>query len=298
MNDFRTLAELLAAGQAPAEAVTHLSGNKRQSAVWQSCARDLRRGQSVWKTLRSHGLAIRYEAMAIAATEHAGRLPEGLRWLAQRSELRAQRAKRLSGRMLLPLFVTIIAVLAMLALRTTQGRPLVDSLLSGLGMVALVGGLHWLAVQAVRLEPARYLAPLWSAGLLPTFKLARQTFEQQFFTVLGWQLDAGLDAAGALRQLQELYDAASYRRYVEQAREAVERGESLASALEANGLVFSANLAQTLRTGEASGRLASALAHDLRLSAETLDLRIEAWLTWLPRAYYLALAVMLIAWLQ
>lgn len=282
------LAQLIEAGIAPAEAVTRLqSDHASDDRLTTRLAENLQRGRGLAFALSESGFASKLETEILGTAEGAGKLSEGLRFVAANFEQRRARTKTLRIRLWLPNFVLFIALAIQVIRATTAGTALSTALVSS-GIIALlvVGVSQLLLIYAAR-DPSHWLALGWQLKFHKSSDLFRHLFEQTFYTLFVWQIDSGLDYTSGSKALASLVDCAPYRQTVNRYRQQVTRGGAVADALTRAGLLVPGELEQVIMVGEQSGRLGPALRHYLTVQGERLERVINNIYTWLPRLYYI-----------
>ncbi len=282
------LAQLIEAGIAPVEAIRRLQSDRvNDDHSLTRLAEHLQRGRGFASALGEAGYASKLETEILSAAEGAGKLSEGLRFVATNLEQRRARTKTLRLRLWLPNFVLFIA-LAIQVVRTTTTDTALSAALVSAGIIALlaVGTSQLLLIYAAR-DPSHWLALGWRLKFHNSSDLFRHLFEQTFYTLFVWQIDSGLDYTSGSKALASLVDCASYRQAVTRYRQHVREGGAVADALTRAGLLAPGELEQVILVGEQSGRLGPALRHYLTFQGEHLERVLNNIYTWLPRLYYI-----------
>ena len=133
------------------------------------------------------------EFSMLAASEKAGRLPAGLRFINDRHCKRHQRVKTLRIKLWMPQLVLVIGCLATIFVGTlAAGQAPADVVLRTMLVAVTVIIATRLLLNILLLDPRYILSWLWP---LPSVhnqsSLYQRTFEQLFFHSLIWQLDSG-----------------------------------------------------------------------------------------------------------
>ncbi len=299
---FLQLATLERAGIPPLQALESLDLGVESAPLLRSARGFLAQGQSLAQAGRLAGLFTPMEAAVIAAACVGGSPAHAFLRLAEQATLRAQQGKALRGRLLLPGFVALAALLILPLPAVVAGSLSVAAyLLRVIAIVAGVAALFALGRELMRRQAAADdwtgRAALESLALgLPALGplLARQQV-QRFIEYLALLLDCGLPAAEAVRHAASTLRVQSIRADFEASAPALGSGHSLHAVAGGWRFVADPALAGVIATGEGSGRLPELLARYAKAEADALESRIDSLATWLPRIVYALLAVLL-AW--
>jgi type IV pilus assembly protein PilC len=218
-----------------------------------------------------------------AVGDLSGRLGEIYQRLARHYDRVLQTRRAFLGRLAWPLmqlgialFVigVLILILGMLPVNKTAAGTQVDTLGWGLvgtaGLVKylnallLIGILLFLLIESLRrgfgwarwLQRAAMNLPL-VGGALETLALARFTWALQLV------LDTSMDLRQALPLALEVTGNDTFARHAPQVRQAIERHETITTALAATG-ALPRELLDSIAVGEESGRLVETMAHQAR----------------------------------
>jgi type II secretory pathway component PulF len=258
----------------------------------------LRSGQALHAAGRIAGLFTPIEAAVLAAASAGGSPAEAHRRLGERAQARHERLRALRGRLLLPGFV-LMAALVLLPLPAVMSGALSVAgwLLRNLLVLALLGGLWAVArshyqrqtagvggVGAGVLEPLLLQAPVLG-------ELLRAAQVQRFFEHLALLLGCGLPAAEAVRLAAGTLDIAVIRDDFAAAVPALQGGASLHQCARCWRFATDAEVIGLIASGEGSGRLPELLERYAATSSARVRDRAEALATWLPRLAYAALAL-------
>jgi type II secretory pathway component PulF len=257
-----------------------------------------RRGTAVATAGQRAGLFTPVDARLIAAACRVGSPAPIYRQLAGRHRGRAERRRRVYGRMLLPAAIFVLALfiapLPALILGHIDAASYLNATLGSLiRITALIYVLLKLPGWLRRGPPALSAALDRLLLRLPVFgrlQVRRQTTD--FLGLLALALQAGLPAFDAVELAADTVPNRVIRRSLAAARDHLERGEPMAAAL-AHSPYLDATAREYVSTGEVSGRLAEMLAHYTRLEGERLDLIEGEVAQWIPRLVYFAVLALL-----
>jgi type II secretory pathway component PulF len=292
-HQFRGLATLIDAGIAPVQAVDTL---RRQddaaAAALAPVLGELKSGASLADAFSKTRLLARHEIEIIRVAEYSGKLPGALKFIATGYETRQRRLKKLKSQLWLPFAVFIVALVAGLALNVygrhqTAARALFESLV----YLAIVIAMTRSMLSLLRVDALRWVSICWSLGLKHRITLCQRIFEQYWYTLLMWQIDAGIDYRSALGQIKDLLPSRAYQSSVHKCMRNMRLGQNLTTALTQAGLVFSEELRLVLEVGEQSGRLVDSVRDRLVIQQQQLNLVAESYYEWIPRFYYALIVV-------
>lgn len=289
----REFAALVDAGMPVLDALKSLSRHHRGLArVLPDAIASIQRGFQLGDVLLIAGAVTRQDAFLINIAESAGRLHEALQELAERHEKQHARLTRLVTRLHLSRLVAFILVgigiVSAIAYGETAGTAIARGVLQLVLVLVVIGALE----KAVRLDAATWLNWAWKLKLVGRVRRVQGIFEQYFFSVIRWQLAAGLPAADAVEQAREALDAPEFQVRATNAVMDLRGGMNFHDALLGNDLIFSADLDQVIHSGEGAGRLEESLAQYQELQQVHIDIYVDGLLDWLPRlAYLLTLAI-------
>jgi general secretion pathway protein F len=287
---------LLAAGMPPVKALEQLS--TRFSGPTASQARNILR------TVFSEGENARtnhaksWDWQMLRVGRQTGSLVRITELLAGHFAASATLRRRLWQRAIYPLFLFHLgAVLLALPAAVAARDPSVFFVQCGLALGALYG----------------FLAAAWGLLILMRWLLRRAAGFDRFVLALPWlgswrqeavaeplarllslQMQAGVGVLSSLEGAASVLGSAALEPQVRHARDAIRDGATFSEAME-----LVRPLPQTLReaiwTGEQSGNLTAELDRAATELSATRERRLESLADWLPRFFYLAVAL-LIAW--
>lgn len=278
----RQMAVLMAAGltaDAALAAVQSAAAAPRIERLAAEARAGLLEGEAMADALaRAGGALPAWYAAAVRAGEQSGDLAAVFGTLADHLETSAGDQAAITSALVYPAFVTLVAVVVCAILMTTvapeivamfedSGRPLPGLTRAVMALVdALAAGWPWLLALALALAGAW----VWIArdpalrarrdGVLLRVPLVgrflRLAAAAQYLRALALAIGARLPLTEALHHSAGVLDIAQFRQQAEAAVQALNRGESLSSAL--GGLAFLNPVArQLVQAGEASARLAA-----------------------------------------
>ncbi len=289
----REFAALVDAGMPLLDALKALSRHHRGLArAMPDVIAGLQRGFQLGDVLLIGGAVSRQDAFLLNIAGQAGRLQEALRELADRHEKQHARQRRLVTRLYLSRLVSVLLVGIGIVIGIAGGLGAGAALAKGFLQLLLVFVVIGLLEKAASLDAATWLTWAWRLKLVGRMRRLQGIFEHYFYTVVRWQLAAGLPAAEAVEQAREALDAELFRSRATTAAMDLRGGMSFHDAMLGNDLVFSADLDQVIHSGESAGRLEQSLAQYQELQAVHIDLYVDGLVDWLPRvAYLLALGI-------
>ena len=294
-NACRAMATLLLSGLSPQQVFGMLGEQlPRNSGLASACmlaAAQVQQGQSFQQVLLQQPFFSRGQLLQVQIAEHSGKLPQLLMQFAHAMQQQYEHKQQLKVRLILSQAVIAVASVAGIVLALLKGESIWLTVLSLAAMLFLTRLLFWLlAVDKIYL-----LARIWQDNSwLNNIGLYKRFFEQQWYGLLVIQLEAGIDAAQAMKQLKEAFPSRALQRQAARCFSYLDKGCSMTAALSQSGLILSNDLKQLLLAGERSGRLAPMLRHYLHIEQRKLNVMVEGCYEWLPRFYYVvAVGVML-----
>lgn len=299
---FQQLATLERAGVAPLQAFESLDLGAGAAARLHSARGFLKQGQSLSKAGRLAGLFTPMEAAVVAATSAGGSPARAFQRLGEQAGLHAQQAKTLRARLLLPGFVALAALLilplpSVVAGSVSVAAYLLRVILSLAGAAAVFAlGRELLRRQAVAEDwSGRGAAESVALGVPVLGPLLARVQVQRFIEHLALLLDCGLPAVDAVQHAASTLRVQRIRSDFEASLPALQGGHSLQAVAGGWRFVADPMLAGVIASGEGSGRLPELLDRYAKAEAAALASRIDTLATWLPRAVYVLLAIVL-AW--
>lgn len=299
---FSQLATMEHAGIAPAQAFAMI-GRDLPSDVRQALAQTaaaLAKGADLAKAGQSSGVLLPWEARLVRAAAKGGRLESLYKRLSEHYASRAQLFGRLKSRLVFPFLILTLATFVAPFPALFQGAiGLGGYLLRALGPpLLLYGGLRLLAF-AYRQQLARETGATWAKLLLaiPVLGglLARQQRRDGVFGLL-LLLESGVPILEALPLAgKSVADPLLRARFAGAAAALAEGRSGVAETLNRYGVVDDPDTTALFASGEMAGRLDEVIRHQIRRWDAQLELRWDALAEWLPRLFYVAVAIFM-AW--
>ncbi len=244
-------------------------------------ADDVDEGLKFSESLRKHSVFGGFFVNMIASGESSGKLDEVLEYLADEVEKNYDLQSKIKGAMIYPAFIIaglilvgtammIFVIPQLTGMLTASGQELpiptkILLFLSDLfrnyfvylilGLLIIVGGLFYFIKKTELGERFFDLLKL----KLPVFgKLFKNIYLVRFAGTLASLLSAGVSLTSSLKITGDVIDNYHYKKLVEQAIEKVKDGYSIAHVFSKSDM-FPQMLAQMLKIGERTGRLADVL---------------------------------------
>ena len=293
------MARCLDAGMAAERALATMTGvcAGRLDAELGRAAAAAAQGRALTLAGAVQGLWAPADRRVLGAAERLGMLGHAFGRLARRYEGRSARARRLRGRLLMPVFVLVLGVFV------APLPGLFTGSVSAAGYVArTVVPLAALAVAtqfcvAVLRRWELQIWPDWAARLVLAFPLAgdlvRLRARVAVLENLALLLEAGQPAGDAVPVAVECTANPRLRRGFEDASSNLHKGLSVADALRDAGLLDPREGYPQISAGESAGRLPTSLEHYASAEDERLTQSYELIFEWIPRLVYaLVLAVL------
>ncbi len=291
----REFAALVDAGMPLLDTLKSLSRHHRGlTRVMPDLLAGLQRGFQLGDVLLIAHAVSRQDAFLLNIAGESGKLPAALNALADRQEVALMRQQRLSSRLHLTRFVAVIVVCAGAVISISHGTGAGAAIASAFLQILLVFALIGLMLKGVSADTSAWLSLAWRFNLVRRWRRMQVLFEHYFYSILRWQLEAGLPAAEAMNHAIEALDAEQFRTLVGTAAMDLKAGRSFHESLLENDLIFTAELDQVILAGEAAGRLDQSLAQYQEIQQVHIDLATDGLLDWLPRfAYFLVILLAL-----
>jgi len=285
------LAQLQKAGLGPEQTLRQVQVTGAEEPIRRTL-RHLQSGVGLAEAGRRAGLFKGFDAALLAASEQTGE--PAFSHLAEFHAARAKRWRRLRSQMWLPMAVLLIALLV---------RPL-PALVGGtmgfggyLGITLLPFLLIILAGKALTFLPTRIgkgkWGVLWDAWMLrlPIIgRIARRRAMVELTRSLGLMLRAGLPIFEALPKAVETVGNRLMQHRFSRIMDALRDGLPFTEALrQVRGL--DERLLAFVSTGAQAGSLEEMLLHYTRIEEENLELDEGELYRWLPRLFYLLVAL-------
>ena len=252
------------------------------------------RGIGPSKAGEQSGLFTKVEARLIHAALSAGSPAAVYRRLADFYTQRALQLARMKSRMLMPVFVLLLALFiqplpALIGGSIGAGAYLLQIVRPVILLAALFYGGRWLwnrMLHASARSPQE--TPLLRVPLLGPLTVRRNL--QDFFESLALMLEAGISLLDALPAALDTLEVGAIRREFGQIAPRIQKGAALAGAL--SGLAYLTRatngdrLIEFARSGEASGTLPEMLMRHTSMESESINDFYQQLAEWAPRIFY------------
>jgi type II secretory pathway component PulF len=285
-NIFHDLAALNGAGIDMLEAVKIIASSHLKVTVWPVIISRIANGSTLAKALGDCGVINSYEQEIIAVAEFAGRTEQALSWLAKNYEKRLRRISQLRYKLLLPLAVLLIGIIAFSILTLVKNPEVtVLSVVSQAGIILVaVFVITKVMLFLFQKDISNFIA---SSSLLSHSKLYKRLFEQVFFTALLWNNKSGIDFKTGFLRLSKLTQSKSLKKRLMMASAYCGQGLTITKSIQKAELPVTIEFIQILEIAQASGRWDETVEHYLNQQQVMLDMKIDSVVEWLPRIYYL-----------
>jgi type II secretory pathway component PulF len=284
---------MLDAGLSAERALSALARHEQDQDVVTRLVRRVRRGAPLAPALRQESIITQFEFGLLSVAEASGKLPKGLRFLAEQTSARDRRTAKLKAQFLLPQLILAVACCAAFFIRVARGEPLLESfwiiLLPALGIWCCAR----ILIILVSISGAHYLSLVWSSALARRyFYWVQQLFAEYFYRGLVWQLGAGISPQQALTRCTDLLASGTYKQSAKSASNAASTGETLPTILLNHDLILTADWLHVWQTALSTGDWEGTVSHHLELQRKDFAVHIDTCLSWLPRFYYVAVLVL------
>lgn len=259
--------------------------------------RHLQQGRDVARAGQLAGLFSPLEVTLLQAAQRAGSPARLYQRLADGYAQRAEQAKVLRARLLLPAAVLLLALLVQPLPSLVAGDLSLGGYVWGVLKPLLVFGGLWCVVRHLiqRAEqPAAAHASLMDEGLLRLPLLGALYVRcnlRNYSESLGLMLESGMSMFDALPKATATLSSNSLRRDFITLQQRVLTGASLAAALQSLDVPDKAQLVGLVHTGEASGTLPGALLGYANRQNQALASFQTQFATWVPRLAYALVAL-------
>ena len=283
---FRDLAVLTEAGISVADAARRIVAPNLNKSVWEGVVRLLERGRTLSVSLGKSGLISRDEQEIISISEFAGRLPQGLRHIAQTYELRNRRVARIKSQLSLPLAVLLIGLVISVILALVNSPHISAFIVIGKS-IFLIG---------IVLIITRFLLKILQKDTFFWLKIFHQFenknwyqchFEQVLGSVLVWHIRSGIDFKTAFMKIASLVDYPAINAKLKRTSFYCGQGMAVTESVIRAGLPITKAFLQVSRTGESSGCWEDVIEKYLEQQAILLKVQLDSIFDWIPRVYYL-----------
>ncbi len=293
----RQLATLLRAGIPVVEALAALADqleNPRLKRAMSQVKRAVSEGSSLANALKAHSqIFSNLYVNMIGAGENSGNLDLVFARLADFTESQARLRAKVKGAMMYPLIMIVIGFLVVLLMMTQvvpqiaeifvdMGKPLplptrilisLSDFFVGFWWLIIFGGVggtlgfnHWRKSPNGKPVFDRFLLRVWIFG-----PLVRMLSIARFSRTLSTLLNSGVPILSALSIVKSIVTNHTLAEVVENAREAVKEGHSIAEPLRASG-EFPPMVTHMIAVGEKSGELEEMLSN----VADSYEVQVDA----------------------
>ncbi len=281
----KNLSAMLTAGLSLSRALSVLerqSSNKYLKKVASELSESVRRGSSFHEALAEHSKVFPpiFVAM-VKAGEESGGLSDALTTVGMQMERSSQLTRKIKGAMIYPSIVVtaiiIVGVLMMIFVVPTLTKtftslgakiPLATRIIVAIsnfmvanvalvfvGLFALFGG-GYLFIRS----PRGSATVLWVALRLPVIgELVRETYAARFARTLSSLLSSSVPVLDALAITKEVVHAGVFARVIDEAEEAVRKGEPLSASFVKYPKLYPILMSDMLAVGEETGKVAEML---------------------------------------
>ena len=249
------------------------------------------RGVDAARAGEQSGLFTALEARLVRAALDAGSPGETYARLAEYNARHAQQSQAMKARLVLPAAVLAIALLVQPLPALVSGRLGVSgyawqAISPFLAIAAIVTVLRWIAIVGARTSGRSFYQRIPLYG--PIFVRANL---RDFFESLALMLEAGLPMLDALPAAIDTVSDGDIRRELARVRQAVEKRETFAAALERVPYLEGSPALAFAHTGELSGTLPEMLKRHAAIETQAVTSFHEQLAAWLPRIVYFLVAI-------
>ena len=297
---FNSLAAMEQAGLPVAQAVALLRLPGAAAARVEQFRKRIARGMDVATAGERSALFTALEVSLLRAALHAGSPATTYRRLAERYAQQALQIATIKSRLLLPLFVFIIALLVQPLPSLVSGAISgTDYLVQVLRPLAVLLALYYLALRLkawfahAPAAPAQALLAqqLTQAPLFGAMHVRRNN--RDFFSSMALLLEAGIPMFDALPKAVETISNPVIREDFSHIKPRMAQGATLAQAVEQLAYVGNAQVMGYIQTGESSGTLPEMLLRFADAESGAIKHFQQEVVAWLPRLIYGAVALWL-----
>ncbi len=292
-NIFNDLATLSEAGISTLEAARRVAQSHPDIKAWSQVVSQLSKGHSLASSLNKKGLVSDYELEIISVAEQAGRLPQGLRGIAESYDKRRQRISKLKSKLYLPLSILFVSIIVS-AIITTSGSS--DAPILGVLATAVIKVLFALLVtkfivNLLRNDSSSFINQIeifYHTGFY------KHLYEQMVFGALLWNLKSGIDFKTAFNRISRLLKSKASQEKLRVVSRECAKGAAVCDSIEKAELPITNDFKQVLKTAESSGKWEEAIKIYLQHQLILLDIQIDNAFEWAPRAFYMVIVVIAI----
>ena len=289
-KQWQQLAVMLDAGLSVESALLALdrSGSKYSNII-RLVAHDVKLGIKLSASLKKNRLIRDADELVLQIAEKAGKLPDGLNFLANRQLAWKQNIDHLQSGLWLPKILLILGAFAGLLIHVlSENMNAFQAAWQVLPVLVYTWGLMWLLVFLIKQDCLTWLSLLWRfKAIRQCIKLYQLNFEQNFYRLLIWQTDSGIPIDQALRNMSILLSDKDFKQKILSCAGKVNQGEDLLESLNEHYLILSDELKRVLRTAMQAGAFEKAMLHHIDWQRQTCSDYAKQFFKWLPRFFYL-----------
>lgn len=287
---FFDLATLTEAGVSILDACKRVAVDAPQKSVWDEIIRLLEKGSRLSLALGQSGLISRYDQEIISVAEHAGRVDQALRLIANTSETRVTRINQLKAKLYYPMAIFVVGVIVATLLQGLNNPQI--SLFTLIFSAAVIIATVFFAT--------RYLLNLMSKDAFHWLAIAQRhtdnqwyqrLFQQVIFSALLWSISSGIDFKTGFTRVSKLVANKTIQKKLYMAAKYCEQGLKVSDAVMRSQLPIHSDFRHILTTAEASGRWEYSVNKYLEDNKRELDMKIDEIFEWTPRLYYVTVVI-------
>ena len=292
---FAALSTGLAAGLTAAESIKTLqasSGNGNTRTI-QSLTQALLAGNSVTESFRRHQLVSDFDLALLQIGERSGTLAAVTRKILRRYEQSLARSRKLRTAFAMPLFVGLLALFVLPLPEFIKGNLDPTHYTISVALMSLFAVACWqiarIGFATIASTATGYPAHLFiDLPLLGDFFLSYS--RAHFLDRLSLLYLSGYPIIEAIERSQESLVGFARRRRYKQIIQELHDGYNLGDAFEHLNILSNEQLPIFI-SAEAAGRLDAGLRRVSDDATQTLDKKIDALVTWVPRLAYVVIAM-------
>ncbi len=289
------LVTMLAAGITPQDAIVKVKQSDPSFDPYlKPVLSHLQSGRALSSSLGKTDLFNRFDLAFLSIYENAGLIIEGLRDIQRRLEKRYKIIHKLKTKLYLATGILVVAILASTGIIVARVSPEAGLLhiAQNTGLLLIILWLiNFISIQ-VKDSTEIAFKLYWRYKNVRDINLIRNIVEIQWYKCLINQMKSGIDIRQSIHRQRNLCDVSSYLDAIDQCEKQIASGTALTPALVSSGLVFSTLLRQNLMVAEQSGSLDTGLEHHLMLVESELEGLLDAYVTWIPRFYYMFMVLL------
>ena len=290
LKQWQQLAVMLDAGLSIESALLALdrSGSKYSNVI-RLVAHDVKLGIKLSASLKKNRLIRDADELVLQIAEKAGKLPDGLNFLANRQLAWQQNIDHLQSGLWLPKVLLILGAFAGLLIHVlAENMNAFQAAWQVLPVLVCTWGLIWLLVFLIKQDCLTWLSLLWRfKAIRQCIKLYQLNFEQNFYRLLIWQTDSGIPIDQALRNMSILLSDKDFKQKILSCASKVNQGEDLLESLNEHCLILSHELKRVMSTAMQAGAFEKAMLHHIHWQRQTCGDYAQQFFKWLPRFFYL-----------